>query len=103
VYVLIAKIALLKLPVHPPDATSIQTNESIISQICIVSKRAAAPIQNVWLQHRFKILGAFVLLSVVVSHLESQQLFKNKKMEGDRKPPIRLFRCYSNFKENVVF
>ena len=42
----IAKITLVRLPVHPPEVTSIQTNESIISQICIASERAAAPIQN---------------------------------------------------------
>ena len=78
-YVPIAKITWLKLPVHPPEATSIQTNDSIISQICIASERAAARIQNAWRQHPFKILRAFVLLSVVVSYLESQHPFKNKK------------------------
>ena len=82
----IAKITLVKLPVHPPEVTSIQTNESIISQICIASERAAAPIQNTSRQHPFKILGAlFVLLSVVHSHLESQQLFEKEKMEGEKK------------------
>jgi len=44
----IAEITLLKLPVHPLEVTSIQTNESIISQICIASEHAAAPIQNTW-------------------------------------------------------
>ena len=73
------KLLGLKLPVHPPEATSIQTNESIISQICIASECAAARIQNAWRQHPFKILRAFVLLSVAVSYLESQHLFKNKK------------------------
>jgi len=81
----IAKITLLKLPVHPLEVTSIQTNESIISQICIASERGAAPIQNASWQHPFTILGAFVLLSVVVSHLEPQQFLKKEKMEGDKK------------------
>jgi len=97
----IAKITLLKLPVHRPEATSIQTNESIISQICIASERAAALIQNTSRQHPFKVLGAFVLLSALVSHLDIQQLFKKEKMEGDKKPPMCTF--HSNFKENIVF
>ena len=99
----IAKITLVKLPVHPPEVTSIQTNESIISQICIASERAAAPIQNTSRQHPFKILGAlFVLLSVVHCHLESQQLFEKEKMEGEKKTSY-VYILYSNFKVNVVF
>ena len=99
----IAKITLVKLPVHPPEVTSIQTNESIISQICIASERAAAPIQNTSRQHPFKMLGAlFVLLSVVHCHLESQQLFEKEKMEGEKKTSYVCI-LYSNFKVNVVF
>ena len=98
----IAKITLVKLPVHPPEVTSIQTNESIISQICIASEHAAAPIQNTSRQHQFKILGAFVLLSVVHCHLESQQLFEKEKMEGEKKTSY-VYILYSNFKVNVVF
>jgi len=98
----IAKITLVKLSVHPPEVTSIQTNESIISQICIASERAALPIQNTLRQHPFKILGAFVILSVVVSHLESQQLFKKEKMEGDKKTSY-VYILHSNSKVNVVF